>query len=53
MRILCWGTYDTSKPRARLLLKGLRLAGAVVDECHVDIWQGVVDKSQVRGLRQR
>ncbi|MCW0201152.1 MAG: glycosyltransferase [Rhodanobacter thiooxydans] len=53
MRVLCWGTYDTSKPRARLLLKGLRLAGAVVDECHVDIWQGVVDKSQVRGLRQR
>lgn len=53
MRILCWGTYDTSKPRARLLLKGLRLAGVVVDECHVDIWQGVVDKSQVRGLRQR
>jgi glycosyltransferase involved in cell wall biosynthesis len=53
MRILCWGTYDTSKPRARLLLKGLRLAGAEVDECHVDIWHGVVDKSQVRGLRQR
>jgi glycosyltransferase involved in cell wall biosynthesis len=53
MRILCWGTYDTSKPRARLLLKGLRLAGADVDECHVDIWQGVVDKSQVRGVRQR
>lgn len=53
MRILCWGTYDTSKPRVRLLLKGLRLAGAEVDECHVDIWHGVVDKSQVRGLRQR
>jgi glycosyltransferase involved in cell wall biosynthesis len=53
VRILCWGTYDTSKPRARLLLKGLRLAGAEVNECHVDIWQGVVDKSQVQGLRQR
>lgn len=53
MRILCWGTYDTSKPRARLLLKGLRLAGAQVDECHADIWHGVIDKSQVRGLRQR
>jgi glycosyltransferase involved in cell wall biosynthesis len=53
MRILCWGTYDTSKPRARLLLKGLRLAGAEVNECQVDIWHGVVDKSQVHGLRQR
>jgi glycosyltransferase involved in cell wall biosynthesis len=53
MRVFCWGTYDTSKPRVRLLLKGLRLAGAEVDECHVDIWHGVVDKSQIRGLRQR
>lgn len=53
MRILCWGTYDTSKPRARLLLEGLRLAGAEVIECRADIWRGVVDKSQVRGLRQR
>lgn len=53
MRILCWGTYDISKPRPRLLLKGLRLAGAEVAECHVDIWHGVVDKSQVRGARQR
>ena len=53
MRILCWGTYDTSKPRTRLLLEGLRLAGAEVIECRADIWRGVVDKSQVRGLRQR
>lgn len=53
MHILCWGTYDISKPRARLLLKGLRLAGAEVDERHIDIWSGVVDKSQVSGLRQR
>lgn len=53
MRILCWGTYDTSKPRTRLLLEGLRLAGAEVIECRADIWRGVVDKSQVRGPRQR
>lgn len=52
MRILCWGTYDTSKPRARLLLKGLRLAGAEVAECHVELWHGVADKSQIRGARQ-
>jgi glycosyltransferase involved in cell wall biosynthesis len=53
VRILCWGTYDTGKPRTRLLLRGLRLAGAKVDECHADIWRGVVDKSQIRGLNQR
>lgn len=53
VRILCWGTYDTGKPRARLLLKGLRDNGATLTECHVDIWHGVTDKSQVRGIRQR
>jgi glycosyltransferase involved in cell wall biosynthesis len=53
MRILCWGTYDTSKPRARLLLNGLRLAGAELTECRADIWRGVVDKSQIHGWRQR
>lgn len=53
MHILCWGTYDTSKPRARVLLDGLRLAGARVEECRIDVWHGVVDKSQVRGFRKR
>lgn len=53
MRILCWGTYDTTKPRARILLEGLRLAGVQVEECHSDIWQGVEDKSQVHGWRER
>lgn len=53
MRILCWGTYDTSKPRARILIDGLRRNGVEVIEHHADIWGGVVDKSQIRGLGQR
>ena len=53
MRILCWGTYDTSKPRSRILFEGLRNGGVHLIECHADIWHGVKDKSQVRGLRQR
>lgn len=53
MRVLCWGTYDTGKPRARLLLEGLRRAGVEVEECRADIWRGVLDKSQVRGVGQR
>lgn len=53
LNILCWGTYDTGKPRARLLLKGLRLAGASVSECHANIWQGIEDKSQVKGWGRR
>lgn len=53
MRVLCWGTYDTSKPRARILLDGLRRAGVEVAEYRADIWHGIVDKSQIRGLRKR
>jgi glycosyltransferase involved in cell wall biosynthesis len=53
MRVLCWGTYDTGKPRARVLLEGLRLSGVDVAECHTDIWRGVEDKSQVRGSWRR
>lgn len=53
LRILCWGTYDTGKPRARLLLKGLRSAGAEVTECHAHAWNEIPDKSQVRGWRRK
>jgi glycosyltransferase involved in cell wall biosynthesis len=53
MRILCWGTYDTGKPRARLLLKGLRDNGVEVDERHANIWEGVADKSQLRGIGRK
>lgn len=51
--ILCWGTYDTGKPRTRLLLKGLRLNGASISECHANVWAGIEDKSQVKGLGRR
>ncbi len=50
LRIVFWGTYDTGKPRARILLRGLRENGVEVVECHTDIWGGIEDKSQVRGL---
>ncbi|MBB6242681.1 glycosyltransferase [Rhodanobacter sp. MP1X3] len=53
MHILCWGTYDTGKPRARILLDGLRSTGVEVEECRADIWRGVTDKSQIRGFRHR
>lgn len=44
MRILVWGSYDTSKPRVRLLLEGLRDRGLIAGEVHVDLWAGVRDK---------
>lgn len=53
MRILCWGTYDTSKPRARILIEGLRRNGIEVIERRADIWSGVVDKSQLTGVGRR
>lgn len=53
MRILCWGTYDTGKPRTRILIEGLKLSGAEVKECHANVWRDVSDKSQIHGFGQR
>lgn len=47
MKILFWGTYDKSKPRIRLLLKGLKNEGVEVKECHFSIWENILDKSQI------
>ena len=45
-----WGTYDTDKPRVRILRDGLAECGVEVREIHAPVWEGVRDKSQVRGL---
>lgn len=50
MRVVCWGTYDLGKPRNRILLRGLRENNVIIYQCHKDIWKGVEDKSQVKGL---
>jgi glycosyltransferase involved in cell wall biosynthesis len=50
MRAVLWGTYDLGKPRVRILLRGLRVNGISVHECHIDIWKGVEDKSQLSGF---
>jgi glycosyltransferase involved in cell wall biosynthesis len=47
LSVLCWGTYDTSKPRTRILRDGLRVAGASVRECRASLWEGIEDKSQL------
>jgi glycosyltransferase involved in cell wall biosynthesis len=52
-RLVFWGTYDTGKPRVRLLLTGARRVGVEVLECHEHVWVGVEDKSQLRGLGRR
>jgi len=51
--IIFWGTYDKGKPRVRLLIDGLKLQGVNVIECHIDIWSGVEDKSQLKGIKAK
>jgi glycosyltransferase involved in cell wall biosynthesis len=47
MRVVLWGTYDTGKPRMRILARGLAANGVAIVECHRDVWRGIEDKSQV------
>ncbi len=49
-RVVCWGTYDTGKPRVRLLIEGMKKCGFEVLECHADVWSNVRDKSQIKGF---
>jgi glycosyltransferase involved in cell wall biosynthesis len=53
MRIVLWGTYDTGKPRMRILVRGLVENGIEVVECHREVWQGIEDKSQISGWGRR
>lgn len=53
MRVVLWGTYDTSKPRSRILCRGMRAVGIDVQEIHTNVWESVEDKSQVKGLFSR
>lgn len=45
LRVIVWGTYDTGKPRTRILLEGLRAQGVEITEIHADIWSDTADKS--------
>ena len=49
-RVLFWGCYDKGKPRTRILIAGLLARGVAVDEIHAPVWEGIEDKSQVRGI---
>ncbi len=50
-RIVFFGTYDTSKPRVRILMEAARIGGWDVIECHAHIWEAVADKSTVPRMR--
>jgi glycosyltransferase involved in cell wall biosynthesis len=49
LSVIYWGTYDTSKPRTRILAQGILALGAHLEEIHASVWEKIVDKSQVQG----
>jgi len=52
-RMVMWGTFDIGKPRVRILERGLHENGVEVITCHCEVWKGVEDKSQIKGLVQK
>ena len=50
VRLVLWGTGDTTKPRVRILRDGLTLNGLQLMECRAEIWGGISDKSQIGSL---
>lgn len=44
IQVLYFGTYDRDYSRNRIMIEGLRRAGAEVYECHVPLWQTTIDK---------
>jgi glycosyltransferase involved in cell wall biosynthesis len=52
-RLVVWGTYDTGKPRVRILLRGLRENGVELIECHRNLWEGIADKSQLSDWKSK
>jgi glycosyltransferase involved in cell wall biosynthesis len=52
-RFLVWGTFDTGKPRVRMLLGALRQSDPALPVIHRNPWAGIEDKSQVKGLATR
>ncbi|MBN8501123.1 MAG: glycosyltransferase [Sphingomonadales bacterium] len=52
-RFLVWGTFDTGKPRVRMLVEALRANDPGITVCHRNPWAGIEDKSQIKGLGAR
>lgn len=51
LRVVFFGTYDTHRPRFRILKRGLELAGAEVLQCHRSVWGNLEDRSHLRSVR--
>lgn len=53
MKILFWGTYDTGKPRLRILMRGFKENNADIQECHFDVWKNIEDKTQIKSISKK
>jgi glycosyltransferase involved in cell wall biosynthesis len=49
-RLAVWGTYDTGKPRVRMLIEAAQRLDPGLVAVNRNPWAGVEDKSQVRGI---
>ena len=49
-QLIFWGNYDTGKPRVRLLVKAAEHLGYQITEIHGHVWDGIEDKSQIKGI---
>ncbi len=52
-RFAIWGTFDTGKPRVRVLLDAARQIDPGLAVCHRSPWGNIEDKSQIKGFRRR
>ena len=52
-RHLVWGTFDTGKPRVRMMVEAVRLAEPGAPVLHRNPWAGIEDKSQIRGTGRK
>jgi glycosyltransferase involved in cell wall biosynthesis len=51
LHVVFFGTYDTHRPRFRILTRGLAQAGVTVSQCHASIWGDLEDRSHMRDAR--
>lgn len=49
-RLAIWGTFDTGKPRVRMLVEAAKRLDPDLSLVHRNPWKGIEDKTQIKGL---
>ena len=52
-RQVFFGTYDLDMPRVRILKSAFGVQGYEVCEIHYNLWKGIKDKSQIKGILKK